>query len=596
MGKAFGGAKVAARFEPRRPLILNKERRLMRVDRMIRFSAGALAFMMMLAAGSVAVAQLPDIVINEIVDDIRTAGSGAADDDREFIELYNAGATAVNIGDWTLNYWVLGSTAGAGAYAPTNDTIPSGTMLAPGDYYVVGHPNVLNVDLEVDFLDLFPDLNTVYELRNGPQLTGALVDAVGSETFRAQELGNAKPEHLPEVGRGWWGQMISTNSDAPNLVYGLARYEDGRDTNSNGWDFGVLPVTPGTSNNLPQVASYAVPDVEALPLGSNVTSTYASFILPRVIDPTVVDGINPKDIGFSPTGGKAIMTYDESGGGNVAYSKELVNSFRLSAYVDTGALNSATAADVTDSEATIYGIGTSDPFFASPDSGGLLGFGSSANGSTGLGWLIQRVETFNTETSSVNPTETIVQLLNMKGGGEGVQDIESTDWEVIQTIPVTGLASGWHTLGIDYDPTTGAVVATYDNQTFNFNADDGMLGTFYVGYREDLGGDFTNSRPPTYDIAPAAVANDADFDNDGDVDGADFLTWQRNVGGAATPGNGNANGDAVIDGADLAVWKAQFGQTPPIAVIPEPGAFALAFAALCLAGCGGKPRLRQPLA
>src|SRR5215204_452764 len=114
----------------------------MRLDRTIRLSVSVLTVMMAGFAGKVATAQLPQIVINEIVGDIRTAGSGNAADDREFIELYNAGATPVNIGDWTLNYWILGATAGSGAYQAVNDAIPTGTMLAAGDYYVVGNASV----------------------------------------------------------------------------------------------------------------------------------------------------------------------------------------------------------------------------------------------------------------------------------------------------------------------------------------------------------------------------------------------------------------------------------------------------------------------
>jgi hypothetical protein len=74
--------------------------------------------------------------------------------------------------------------------------------------------------------------------------------------------------------------------------------------------------------------------------------------------------------------------------------------------------------------------------------------------------------------------------------------------------------------------------------------------------------------------------NDADFDNDGDVDGADFLTWQRGLGlsgAAATNAAGNANGDTVINGADLTVWKSEFGP-PAVAAagaVPEPSAAAL---------------------
>jgi hypothetical protein len=54
----------------------------------------------------------------------------------------------------------------------------------------------------------------------------------------------------------------------------------------------------------------------------------------------------------------------------------------------------------------------------------------------------------------------------------------------------------------------------------------------------------------------------ADFDGDLDVDGSDFLAWQRGLGAsgaAATRANGNADGDGDVDGADLAAWKSQFG-------------------------------------
>jgi hypothetical protein len=55
------------------------------------------------------------------------------------------------------------------------------------------------------------------------------------------------------------------------------------------------------------------------------------------------------------------------------------------------------------------------------------------------------------------------------------------------------------------------------------------------------------------------------FDNDGlpagDVDGADFLTWQRNLGlmGTATREQGDATGDMNVNGDDLNIWKSNFG-------------------------------------
>ena len=60
---------------------------------------------------------------------------------------------------------------------------------------------------------------------------------------------------------------------------------------------------------------------------------------------------------------------------------------------------------------------------------------------------------------------------------------------------------------------------------------------------------------------PLITGIPADFDQDNDVDGADFLRWQRNAGrpGVPTQAQGNANGDLHTNGQDLAEWKQDFG-------------------------------------
>jgi Concanavalin A-like lectin/glucanases superfamily len=80
-------------------------------------------------------------------------------------------------------------------------------------------------------------------------------------------------------------------------------------------------------------------------------------------------------------------------------------------------------------------------------------------------------------------------------------------------------------------------------------------------------------------------AEDADFDNDGDVDGQDFLVWQRGIGASGTNMTGDADGDGAVDGDDLAIWRDQFGN-PAVAAIPEPAAaMLLGSAAIGLAAC-----------
>jgi hypothetical protein len=79
----------------------------------------------------------------------------------------------------------------------------------------------------------------------------------------------------------------------------------------------------------------------------------------------------------------------------------------------------------------------------------------------------------------------------------------------------------------------------------------------------------------------------ADFDEDDDVDGADFLIWQRGVGtesGATlSDGNSNAGVDGDVDGDDLAAWQGQFGPleiAPAAFAVPEPTAVCLTILSL----------------
>jgi hypothetical protein len=91
-----------------------------------------------------------------------------------------------------------------------------------------------------------------------------------------------------------------------------------------------------------------------------------------------------------------------------------------------------------------------------------------------------------------------------------------------------------------------------------------------------------------------AVSEDADFDGDDDVDGEDFLIWQRGLGVGTTQGAGDANASGSVNGDDLAIWRAQFGippTTPSVVAIPEPGSAVLAVATL--AACGRTLRRRQ---
>jgi hypothetical protein len=84
--------------------------------------------------------------------------------------------------------------------------------------------------------------------------------------------------------------------------------------------------------------------------------------------------------------------------------------------------------------------------------------------------------------------------------------------------------------------------------------------------------------PGQFLFGEPTAGEDADFDNDGDIDGQDFLIWQRGIGASGTNATGDANGDNAVNGDDLAIWRGQFG-SPAVAAIPEPAAVLLLAAA-----------------
>jgi len=98
------------------------------------------------------------------------------------------------------------------------------------------------------------------------------------------------------------------------------------------------------------------------------------------------------------------------------------------------------------------------------------------------------------------------------------------------------------------------------------------LGEVEVVAREQFdqrGAPFARLAGPASDIGAyeAQAAPSADFDSDGDVDGADFLAWQRGFGTTnAQRTDGNSDDDTDVDASDLAAWEISYGQSSSPAV------------------------------
>jgi hypothetical protein len=121
----------------------------------------------------------------------------------------------------------------------------------------------------------------------------------------------------------------------------------------------------------------------------------------------------------------------------------------------------------------------------------------------------------------------------------------------------------------EFSPTAGDVfdVLDFSLATGQFNVDLPLLDPGLAWNDDDLlvTGEMK---------VEAASAVNADADSDGDVDGQDFLIWQRGVGltGQTGPGNGDADGNGEVEGEDLTAWKTRFGlpSAQNAAGVPEP--------------------------
>jgi hypothetical protein len=120
-------------------------------------------------------------------------------------------------------------------------------------------------------------------------------------------------------------------------------------------------------------------------------------------------------------------------------------------------------------------------------------------------------------------------------------------------------------------PTDGT---TAGSGPFGFaNPGDGSRSEFNLyefGGLIPAGGGLLRMELEYLEIRLPEVGLAGDFDNDSDVDGQDFLVWQR--GGSPNP----------LSSGDLADWRTNFGMASQLSAVPEPGSALLAVVGVAL--------------
>ncbi|MBL8900077.1 MAG: lamin tail domain-containing protein [Planctomycetes bacterium] len=430
---------------------------------MIRTSLRALIALFGAAAlGQLAFAQ--GVVINEFQYD----DSGT--DDREFVELYNATAAPVDISGWTLE-----SRDASGANPAY--VVPGSTTLAPGAFYVFGPASVPNVNQVVGTTNLWENDNESLTLRDA---ANQVVDTLVYEANKG--LGVLAPF---VEGEGIWGNFTSIDANPTSW----SRVRDGLDNDDNR-DFVLRPITPGASNNVPQIEKYYQP-YDALTAGNALTDMVGSFVTPRVIDPTVAGGFNSNAIVPSPQGGNAATCWDPAGGGNAA--TVLIDGENQNLCVECYAYFDATPEVAGEHETWSIGFqGTTDSFFNTPDPSENIGGGLIANGNTGISWVYQTTDQGGT-----------LFLIDHGNGAWG--PLAQSEPRVHAMIPVrTGFNDGWRRLRLQisgdfvegfFDGVPGCREFSWN---FQLRTPSPAWGGVYLGYREFVTNNAT-LRPLTID-------------------------------------------------------------------------------------------------
>jgi hypothetical protein len=161
------------------------------------------------------------------VNEIQTATATSASD--EFVELVNSGTTDVDLSGWKVVY-----RSAAGTSDTTLATIPAGTTLAAGAFYLLGGSNYAGAKpADQSFSTGLAGTGGAVGVRDA---SGTLVDGAGWGTAT-----NALVEGTAAAA------PPATAAPGSSIV----RIPDGRDTNANAADFAVsATATPKAANRL----------------------------------------------------------------------------------------------------------------------------------------------------------------------------------------------------------------------------------------------------------------------------------------------------------------------------------------------------------
>jgi glucose/arabinose dehydrogenase len=177
---------------------------------------------------------------------------------------------------------------------------------------------------------------------------------------------------------------------------------------------------------------------------------------------------------------------------------------------------------------------------------------------------------------NINADQRLDTLLHFHAGQSWDITVSNGAYAVTASIGDAGNSST-HTLnveGVSFWETQPLAANRFQQRTLLVTVSDGRLTL-------DMGAAAEKATRINYlEIIPTSspglfVESFADFDQNGIVNGRDFLAWQRGFGKAAgvIKQDGDADSDGDVDDTDLTIWSSMYGQTIPELVQTQSASF-----------------------
>ncbi|MBM4061186.1 MAG: lamin tail domain-containing protein [Planctomycetes bacterium] len=460
------------------------------------------------------------VVINEFCYD------DGGTDNYEFVELFNRTGAPVDISGWkvVVNDSASPGYGGSGTGTVPTHVIPANTILAAGAFYLLG--NVALVPTPVPGVSQTIPTNAIenggtytavdFESIELQDPTGTIIDSL------VYEMGYAAGPFGPHPleGNGFFGDLAC--GDGNGLpAHSISRVLDGWDNNKNETDFlvGTYP-TPGASNQRPAGIPY-IETFDTGSIGATIPGWVGGFVLPKYVDPTIVDPENLNSKPASPQGGLALSMWDKTGGGNTIYydmapvQDVVVETFVWLDPVMTP-VNPQTSPYVTGNPAAqsgVYNAGDGETWF--------LGVRGSANGNANppnvSGTYYSEIALgvglrhhFVTGIAWVHHRTTVSSRLFLVDLKDGASNANVNNFTIlagpIDILP--GISDGWqrvrlHVQGNKVIGNFGGSYGFDNGQRFSATTTTNGFGQVYVGYREALlynNNGTAGCHPPLFDL------------------------------------------------------------------------------------------------